>query len=94
MAYRQQTVRTCLWFSGNGHEAAAFHVSLLPDNRIEGRHGPAGGPRDGSGCGGTNASRHVDHAQTRHRRGGSGFQRLKEKTHVHRRLRGRRTDRR
>ena len=28
-------VRTCLWFDGNGHEAAAFYVSLLPDSRIE-----------------------------------------------------------
>ena len=24
-------VRTCLWFDNNGHEAAAFYVSLLPD---------------------------------------------------------------
>lgn len=28
-------VRTCFWFDGNGHEAAAFYVSLLPDSRIE-----------------------------------------------------------
>ncbi len=28
-------VRTCLWFDGRGHEAAAFYVSLLPDSRIE-----------------------------------------------------------
>jgi predicted 3-demethylubiquinone-9 3-methyltransferase (glyoxalase superfamily) len=28
-------VRTCLWFDGNGHEAAAFYVSLLPDSYIE-----------------------------------------------------------
>ena len=44
MAYLQQKVRTCLWFNGNGHEAAAFYVSLLPDSRIEGSHGPEGGP--------------------------------------------------
>jgi predicted 3-demethylubiquinone-9 3-methyltransferase (glyoxalase superfamily) len=31
----QQKVRTCLWFNGNGHEAAAFYVSLLPDSFIE-----------------------------------------------------------
>jgi predicted 3-demethylubiquinone-9 3-methyltransferase (glyoxalase superfamily) len=28
-------VRTCLWYDGNGHEAANFYVSLLPDSRIE-----------------------------------------------------------
>ncbi len=28
----QPKVRTCLWFDKNGHEAAAFYVSLLPDN--------------------------------------------------------------
>lgn len=28
-------VRTCLWFAGNGEEAARFYVSLLPDSRIE-----------------------------------------------------------
>jgi predicted 3-demethylubiquinone-9 3-methyltransferase (glyoxalase superfamily) len=28
-------VRTCLWFDGNGHEAAEFYVSLLPDSYIE-----------------------------------------------------------
>lgn len=28
-------VRTCLWFDGNGHEAAHTYVSLLPDSRIE-----------------------------------------------------------
>ena len=31
----KQKVRTCLWFDGNGHEAARFYVSLLPDSRIE-----------------------------------------------------------
>ena len=28
-------VRTCLWFDGNGHEAAEFYASLLPDSYIE-----------------------------------------------------------
>ena len=28
-------VRTCLWFDGNGEEAAQFYVSLLPDSLIE-----------------------------------------------------------
>ncbi len=28
-------VRTCLWFDGNGHEAAAFYVSLLPGSFME-----------------------------------------------------------
>lgn len=28
-------VRTCLWFDGNGEEAARFYVSLLPDSRID-----------------------------------------------------------
>jgi predicted 3-demethylubiquinone-9 3-methyltransferase (glyoxalase superfamily) len=28
-------VRTCLWFDGNGQEAAEFYVSLLPDSSIE-----------------------------------------------------------
>jgi predicted 3-demethylubiquinone-9 3-methyltransferase (glyoxalase superfamily) len=28
-------VRTCLWFNHNGHEAAEFYVSLLPDSRID-----------------------------------------------------------
>ena len=28
-------VRTCLGFNGNGHEAANFYVSLLPDSHIE-----------------------------------------------------------
>jgi predicted 3-demethylubiquinone-9 3-methyltransferase (glyoxalase superfamily) len=44
MAYLKQKVRTCLWFDGNGHEAADFYVSLLPDSRIEGGHGPESGP--------------------------------------------------
>lgn len=29
------SVRTCLWFGGNGHDAAQFYVGLLPDSRIE-----------------------------------------------------------
>lgn len=38
-------VRTCLWFDGNGHEAAQFYVSLLPDSRIESEYRPEpGGP--------------------------------------------------
>ncbi|NNE24793.1 MAG: VOC family protein [Rhizobiales bacterium] len=28
-------VRICLWFNGDGHEAAEFYVSLLPDSFIE-----------------------------------------------------------
>ena len=28
-------VRTCLWFDGNGEEAANFYVSLLPGSAIE-----------------------------------------------------------
>jgi predicted 3-demethylubiquinone-9 3-methyltransferase (glyoxalase superfamily) len=28
-------VRTCLWFDGNGEEAAEFYVSLLPNSVIE-----------------------------------------------------------
>ena len=28
-------VRTCLWFDGQGEEAARFYVSLLADSRIE-----------------------------------------------------------
>ena len=28
-------VRTCLWFDGQGEEAARFYVSLLPDSGIE-----------------------------------------------------------
>ena len=28
-------VHTCLWFHGNGEEAARFYVSLLPDSRID-----------------------------------------------------------
>ena len=27
-------VRTCLWFDGNGADAAEFYVSLLPDSRV------------------------------------------------------------
>lgn len=28
-------VRTCLWFDGNGQEAADFYASLLPDSVVE-----------------------------------------------------------
>ncbi|WP_411819633.1 VOC family protein [Hyphococcus formosus] len=28
-------VRTCLWYNGDGHEAAEFYVSLLPDSYFE-----------------------------------------------------------
>ena len=28
-------VRTCLWFDGEGEDAATFYVSLLPNSRIE-----------------------------------------------------------
>ena len=28
-------VRTCLWFDGNGAEAAEFYVSLLPGSKVE-----------------------------------------------------------
>jgi predicted 3-demethylubiquinone-9 3-methyltransferase (glyoxalase superfamily) len=44
MAYLQQKVRTCWWFDGNGHEAAAFYVTLLPNSAIEGGHGPEDKP--------------------------------------------------
>jgi len=37
-------VRTCLWFDGQGEEAARFYVSLLPDSYLENivRPDPAG----------------------------------------------------
>jgi predicted 3-demethylubiquinone-9 3-methyltransferase (glyoxalase superfamily) len=44
MAYLKQKVRTCLWFNGDGHEAAKFYVSLLPNSEIEGGHGEQGKP--------------------------------------------------
>jgi predicted 3-demethylubiquinone-9 3-methyltransferase (glyoxalase superfamily) len=39
-------VRTCLWFDGDGEEAARFYVSLVPGSKLEGsfrpdRDGPA-----------------------------------------------------
>ena len=34
-------VRTCLWFDGQGEEAARFYVSLLPGSAIEGVQRPA-----------------------------------------------------
>jgi predicted 3-demethylubiquinone-9 3-methyltransferase (glyoxalase superfamily) len=36
-------VRTCLWFDGNGEEAAKFYVSLLPDSAIEKTFSPTDG---------------------------------------------------
>lgn len=44
MSFLSQKARTCWWFDEHGPEAAAFWVSLLPDSRIEGGHGPEGGP--------------------------------------------------
>lgn len=32
-------IRTCLWFDGNGHDAAAFYVSLIPDSEVTGEKG-------------------------------------------------------
>lgn len=32
-------VRTCLWYDGNGHEAAAFYVSLIPGSDVTGEMG-------------------------------------------------------
>lgn len=44
-ASKKPKVRTCLWFDGNGHEAAEFYVSLLPDSFIETQSTPnASGP--------------------------------------------------
>lgn len=34
------SVRTCLWYDGDGEEAARFYVSLLPDSRIESAFAP------------------------------------------------------
>ena len=41
---RKSKVRTCLWFDGQGEEAAQLYVSLLPDSRVESVHriGPDG----------------------------------------------------
>jgi len=36
MALLERMVRTCWWFGGDGHDAAAFYVTLLPDSRIDG----------------------------------------------------------
>ncbi|OWU85189.1 3-demethylubiquinone-9 3-methyltransferase [Oceanicola sp. 22II-s10i] len=33
-------IRTCLWYDNDGHEAAEFYVSLLPDSEIRGRFAP------------------------------------------------------
>jgi len=34
MAVAKQTISPCLWFDGNGEEAARFYVSIFPDSRI------------------------------------------------------------
>lgn len=46
MAGLEKKVRTCLWFSKGGVEAATFYVSLLPDSRIDAvfEHGNAADP--------------------------------------------------
>lgn len=39
------TITPCLWFDGNGLEAAEFYVALFPDSRIDGvSPGPDGTP--------------------------------------------------
>lgn len=39
------TITPCLWFDGNGLEAAQFYVSLFADSRIDGMSpGPDGNP--------------------------------------------------
>ncbi|MEZ5383623.1 MAG: VOC family protein [Microthrixaceae bacterium] len=39
------TITPCLWFDGNGLEAAEFYVSLFPDSSIDGvSPGPDGSP--------------------------------------------------
>ena len=39
------TITPCLWFDGNGLEAAEFYASLFPDSSIEGvSPGPDGSP--------------------------------------------------
>ena len=35
MAGLQQKVRTCLWYGGDGYEAAKFYCSLLPESKID-----------------------------------------------------------
>jgi predicted 3-demethylubiquinone-9 3-methyltransferase (glyoxalase superfamily) len=34
MAIAKQTISPCLWFAGNGEEAARFYVSIFPNSRI------------------------------------------------------------
>jgi predicted 3-demethylubiquinone-9 3-methyltransferase (glyoxalase superfamily) len=36
-ANKDARIAICLWFDGNGHDAAAFYVSLLPNSAITGR---------------------------------------------------------
>jgi predicted 3-demethylubiquinone-9 3-methyltransferase (glyoxalase superfamily) len=43
VAFLQKKVRTCLWFNGNGLEAARYYVSLLPESFLESEVSPAGG---------------------------------------------------
>jgi len=39
------TITPCLWFDGNGLEAAEFYVSLFPDSHVDGAApGPDGAP--------------------------------------------------
>jgi len=44
MALARQTISPCLWFDGNGEEAARFYVSVFPNSRILdiGRYGKSG----------------------------------------------------
>ena len=37
-------VRTCLWFNNNGHEAATFYVSLIPNSCLETTFSPEDPP--------------------------------------------------
>ncbi|MCW5965510.1 MAG: VOC family protein [Bryobacterales bacterium] len=36
MSFLGKKARTCWWFKENGHEAAAYYVSILPDSYLEG----------------------------------------------------------
>lgn len=44
MSIPQPKIRTCWWFDGNGHEAARYYVSLLPESYIEGEATAGGAP--------------------------------------------------
>ncbi len=39
---RVTPISTCLWFNNNGHEAAEFYVSLIPNSAIEQIFQPSG----------------------------------------------------